>query len=200
MKPLAVTMGEPHSVSAYLVVKAWEERAYPFVYLGHDKLIREIDASLPVRLVQSAAEAMDVFQSALPILPLQSPVHGSLKIQSDKDSAAIRESIGTAMDITLKRETVAVLTCPIRKKSLQMEGMGQTEYIARRLGCTNFAMMAMDGELRVVLATTHIPVKNIVLTTENIKNQIRVTTDFLKTKAFHFQAKSCGARTKSSCW
>lgn len=182
MKPLAVTMGEPHSISAYLTIESWKRQSCPLVYLGCERLIKEVNPSIPTQLIQDVAEASSIFKSVLPILPLQNKVYGSLKAHSEKDSAAVRESIKRSVALASNKQVAGVITCPIHKKSLQMGGMGQTEYIAQILQVKKCAMMAMKDDLRAVLVTTHVPVKEIQFTKQDIKDKIQITKDFLQSK------------------
>ncbi|MCM8820628.1 MAG: 4-hydroxythreonine-4-phosphate dehydrogenase PdxA [Candidatus Omnitrophica bacterium] len=57
-----------------------------------------------------------------------------------------------------------LLTLPISKKSWHLAGFryaGHTELLAERLGCKKYAMVMVAGSIRVLLATTHIPLKDV---------------------------------------
>ncbi|MCM8760256.1 MAG: 4-hydroxythreonine-4-phosphate dehydrogenase PdxA [Candidatus Omnitrophica bacterium] len=57
-----------------------------------------------------------------------------------------------------------LLTLPISKKSWHLAGFrytGHTELLAQRLGCKKYAMVMIAGNIRALLVTTHIPLKDV---------------------------------------
>ncbi len=58
----------------------------------------------------------------------------------------------------------ALVTAPIQKSVIQEAGIpftGHTEYLARQLGVSRVVMMLVGGGLRVALATTHLPLREV---------------------------------------
>ncbi len=58
----------------------------------------------------------------------------------------------------------ALVTAPIQKSAIEEAGIpftGHTEYLADRLGVARVVMMLVGGGLRVALATTHLPLKDV---------------------------------------
>ncbi len=58
----------------------------------------------------------------------------------------------------------AMVTAPISKEALRMAGLpwpGHTEMLAELTSTEKYAMMLIGGPLRVVLATTHIPLRDV---------------------------------------
>ena len=73
----------------------------------------------------------------------------------------------------ISRKMDAIVTAPVNKASINKAGIpfsGHTELVAELCGTANFAMMQSSGNLRVVFATTHIPLQKVssVLTKERI--------------------------------
>ena len=57
-----------------------------------------------------------------------------------------------------------MVTAPVSKQSLALAGeglVGHTELIAGLTGSRRYAMMMKNGDLRVVLATTHVPLAEV---------------------------------------
>ncbi len=77
----------------------------------------------------------------------------------------------------------AIVTAPISKKAWAMAGHpefpGHTELLAARCGSKRFAMMFLTPRLRVILATTHVPLMQVgkSLTTARILEVIELGTD-----------------------
>lgn len=58
----------------------------------------------------------------------------------------------------------ALVTAPIQKSAIEDAGIpftGHTEYLAARFGVPRVVMMLVGGGLRVALATTHLPLKDV---------------------------------------
>lgn len=74
----------------------------------------------------------------------------------------------------------AVVTAPINKQAWALAGHaefpGHTELFATRCSCDRYAMMFVSPTLRVILATTHIPLKAVAehLTTDRILHTIEL--------------------------
>ena len=61
-------------------------------------------------------------------------------------------------------ECAALVTAPMNKYSVNLAGIpftGHTERIAELCGCSDFAMLQSTGKLRVIFATTHIPISEV---------------------------------------
>ncbi len=77
-----------------------------------------------------------------------------------------------------------LVTAPICKAGLKKAGLsmpGHTEYLAELTGTRRFAMLLMGAGLRVVLATRHLPLRQVAdaLTTASILDQIQLCADAL---------------------
>jgi 4-hydroxythreonine-4-phosphate dehydrogenase len=76
------------------------------------------------------------------------------------------EYVKKAVELALKKEVQAVVTSPVSKESLKMAGHpwpGHTELLAELTGTKSFAMMFVSSELKVVLSTIHIPLRDVPL-------------------------------------
>lgn len=79
----------------------------------------------------------------------------------------------------------ALVTAPINKKNIQSEAFnfpGHTEYLTKSLGAKESLMLMVSGELRVGVATGHIPVEKIKerLTAEGLRKKIRLLEKSLR--------------------
>lgn len=69
-----------------------------------------------------------------------------------------------AIDGALAGEFDAIVTAPVHKGVINDAGVaftGHTEYLAERTGVARSVMMLATGNLRVALATTHLPLKSV---------------------------------------
>ena len=95
-------------------------------------------------------------------------------------------AIDRAIDLARAGDIDAIVTAPIDKSALHAGGYsfpGHTEMLASRAGVDDVVMMmaaeqtVLGGALRVVLATTHIPLAQVphMLTVDRLVRQTRVT-------------------------
>jgi 4-hydroxythreonine-4-phosphate dehydrogenase len=75
--------------------------------------------------------------------------------------------------MALAHEVDAIATAPVEKRALHLAGFrypGLTEFLSHLSGDVEVAMMLATGPLRVVLVTTHIPLKEVPaqVTTERV--------------------------------
>ncbi|AWK89022.1 4-hydroxythreonine-4-phosphate dehydrogenase PdxA [Azospirillum thermophilum] len=189
LPPLVVTMGEPAGIGGDILLKAWAARAAAglppfFVIDDPDRLAAlaaRIGLDVPVRRIASAAEAAQLFDKALPVLPqpLAAPVVPGRP--DPANGAAVIASIDRAVALVRGGEAAAVVTNPIQKSSLYAAGFrhpGHTEYLAHLAGLADEpVMMLASADLRVVPVTIHVSLRAATeqLTTAAIIHAGRVT-------------------------
>ena len=154
MKPrIAVTVGDPRGIGPEVVSDVLSDPPAPadFVVIGPGDLI----ASIP------AAEHIEVagFEG------------GSLDAESAGRLCGI--AIEKAAALALSGEVAAMVTAPVEKRALHLAGFdfpGHTEMLAHLAGGPPVAMMLASDELKVVLASTHLPLKEAIagLSTEQL--------------------------------
>ena len=86
----------------------------------------------------------------------------------------------------LKEDKIdAIVTAPINKKNIQREDfkfVGHTDYIAEELGSKNNLMLMVSENVRIGVATAHVPVKEIcsTLNKEVVKKKLDILLNTLK--------------------
>jgi 4-hydroxythreonine-4-phosphate dehydrogenase len=74
------------------------------------------------------------------------------------------EAVEEAVHLALAGEVDGIVTGPVHKHALHLAGFrypGLTEFLSHLAGDVDVAMMLAAGPLRVVLVTTHIPLKDV---------------------------------------
>jgi 4-hydroxythreonine-4-phosphate dehydrogenase len=84
-----------------------------------------------------------------------------------------------AIDGCMKGEFDAMVTAPVQKSLINDAGIaftGHTEYLAERARAPHVVMMLVGGGLRVALATTHLPLKDVprAITSDSLARTLRV--------------------------
>ena len=95
------------------------------------------------------------------------------------------QAVEEAVRLALAGEVDAVVTGPVHKHALHLAGFrfpGLTEMLAHLAGDLDVAMMLTAGGLRVVLVTTHLPLRDVprAVTTERVVRTGRITETALQ--------------------
>ena len=161
-------MGEPAGIGGDIALLAWTRRAEglpAFVGLDDPDRLRglagRLGLAVPVREVASAAEAVDVFAQALPVLaqPLARAVEPGCP--DPANARSVQASIERAVALAGAGEVAGVVTNPIHKQVMYEGGFcfpGHTEFLASlpaAKGRREVMMLACPG-LRVVPVTIHV--------------------------------------------
>ncbi len=175
-------MGDPAGIAPEITHKAWQVIRHmegnAFFVIADPKLYPN------AKTIDTPAQAIDIFQHALPVLPLSCP---SVLLGSPNENAApaILESIKIGTRLALDKHCSALVTNPIAKDVLYRTGFthaGHTEFLA---ALTKDAeppyprgpvMMLSAKNLRIALVTIHIPLKDVpsAISCEKIKQVTRV--------------------------
>ncbi len=99
---------------------------------------------------------------------------------SVRTGRAMVNYITVAIDMAIRGQISALVTCPINKAAMQLAGFhynGHTELLAEKTKAGNIVMMLAGSMLRVVPVTIHMPLKAVsaFLTTEKIFKAISIT-------------------------
>jgi 4-hydroxythreonine-4-phosphate dehydrogenase len=185
--PLALTMGDPAGIGGEIAVAAWRaRRASGTVFFAIDDPARLTALSVPVREIETPAQAGEIFAEALPVLPMRLAVPPVAGLPAAENAAAIIGSIRLATELAMAGRVGAVVTNPINKAALYQAGFaypGHTEFLAALTGAQNppVMMLACPG-LRVVPVTIHLSLRHAIaaLTTQAIVETTRITRTALR--------------------
>jgi len=145
--------------------------------------------NLPLTLLPYQAENAPLPQQAgtltlLPV-PLRTPVvPGQL---STENGHYVVETLARACDGCLSGEFAALITGPVHKGVINDAGVaftGHTEFFEERSHSAKVVMMLATEELRVALATTHLPIKAVseAITPDLLRDVIAILHHDLRTK------------------
>ncbi|WP_428001607.1 4-hydroxythreonine-4-phosphate dehydrogenase PdxA [Acidovorax sp.] len=191
--PLAITMGDPAGIGPEIIAKwamgalAGKRHVQPFVVLGDMGALQRaaamVGAPLQLRAVggdlHGVHEALQ--QGALPVLQACAPLPADLPMGrvDARAGAAAHACVQRAIDLALAGRVAGIVTAPLHKEALRAAGVrhpGHTEMLAERAGTTDFAMMLANGELRVLLVSIHLSLRDAIaaVTPENELRAIRL--------------------------
>jgi 4-hydroxythreonine-4-phosphate dehydrogenase len=191
---IGITMGDPVGVGPEILIKVFEEGfleaiCRPIVVGDAAWLAavaRQARSRLRIKVVSSPA--LGRFEpGTLNVLPASNLTPGQI-LWGKPTLETGRAMIGyvtTAIDLCLRGEVAALVTCPINKAAMTAAGFdfpGHTELLAQRTGSRRVVMMLAGEKLRVVLVTIHTALSQVpgMLSIENILETITITALALK--------------------
>ncbi|HFK7185402.1 TPA: 4-hydroxythreonine-4-phosphate dehydrogenase PdxA [Serratia odorifera] len=189
---LVITPGEPAGVGPDLVI-ALAQQAWPveLVVCADPALLlaraQQLNLPLQLREYQPGSAAQPQQAGSLTVLPiaLAAPaIAGQLDVSN---SSYVVDTLARACDGCLNGEFAALITGPVNKSIINEAGVpfsGHTEFFAERSQRDRVVMMLATEELRVALATTHLPLLAVpgAITEQSLHEVITILDHDLKTK------------------
>lgn len=170
-RPVAVTMGDPAGIGPEIVAKTFADESFSVaaVVVGDPGLLsRTVEAlNIPigVRRIAEPREARLETGVIDVIAASDLPCDLSIGEVDPRAGAAAFSYVKRAIELALAGEVSAIATAPIHKGALKAAGIsypGHTEILADLTGATNYAMMLLNEELRVILVTVHVPLREAI--------------------------------------
>ncbi|WP_303852360.1 4-hydroxythreonine-4-phosphate dehydrogenase PdxA [Seleniivibrio woodruffii] len=157
---LAITTGDPSGIGAEIACKFAESIAqndeYEVILVSYEYIIRHTFETL--------------LNKPMPPLTIVEPDE---KLTFDIEYGVIKPEYGKASMLFVEKavrmvqsgEADAVVTCPINKASIKEGGYnfpGHTEFLGFLTKSRHFSMLMVGDKVRCVLATTHVPMEQLV--------------------------------------
>ncbi len=164
---IALTAGEPAGIGPDLcVMLAQQQREHAIVVLADRDVLRERaqQLNLPLILQQYEGGKAATAAGALSVLhmPVADPVRaGQLNAAN---AASVLALLRRAAGGCAAGEFAAMVTAPVHKATINEAGIaftGHTEFLAELTGTPHVVMMLVGGGMRVALATTHLPLRDV---------------------------------------
>jgi 4-hydroxythreonine-4-phosphate dehydrogenase len=188
MPALAITVGEPAGIGPEICLRLGERTwAMPLVLIG-DKTALDVRAAalgLPVLPEFLAGDASPEHPVSIWNHPLpEFVIPGTLNPQNSRE---VLYTLDTAIHGCVSGYFSAMVTGPVHKGAINDAGIaftGHTEYLAEATNTEHVVMMLVGGGLRVALATTHLPLKDVpaAITAESLISTLRIIEHDLKIK------------------
>lgn len=168
-QPIVVTAGEPAGIGPDLCLALANEPVCEQLVIVADPevlRIRALKLGIP-------------FPTHLNLLPIDCPEPAVCGTPSVSNAAALLDGLRRAVDGCLQGQFAALVTAPMQKSIVNDAGIafsGHTEFLAEACGVDTPVMLLVAGNLRVALATTHMPLREVpdFLSKDGIRNVIQI--------------------------
>ncbi|BEU97787.1 4-hydroxythreonine-4-phosphate dehydrogenase PdxA [Acidovorax sp. DW039] len=197
---LAVTQGDPAGIGPEIIAKAFRDVPALMrgcIAVGDVATLRRAAAcirrsgepDLPVAVIESVSEALDMPARCLPVLPLPG-LPGPLpwgQISAEAGRAAA-DCVEWAARAALRGEIAGLVTAPLHKEALAAAGIaypGHTELLQAEaaahqgvgMDAMPVRMMLASDELRTVLVSIHVSLREAIaaVTFDNVVQTVQIT-------------------------
>ena len=188
---IAITPGEPAGIGPDLIIRLAQQqwKAILVVFVDGDLLMqRAAMLKLPLELIPYTKGATAIQKTGQ--LYLQQIDTAEEVVAGQLNSANghyVVETLRQACQLNMDGEFDAVVTGPVHKGIINKSGVsfsGHTEYFAHQSNTADVVMMLATEGLRVVLATTHIPLAYVAkaITRERLHKVIHIVNTDLRLK------------------
>ena len=187
---LAITAGEPAGIGPELVIRlAATPLAANFVAVTDRQLLERAAQRCGQTIELIDDDGGDIAERRPGQLRVRHIALGATETPGVPDPANARHVLATlaeAADGCLQGRYAAIVTAPLQKASINEAGIpfsGHTEFFAERAGA-EVVMMLASPELRVSLATTHLPLSAVpaAITRDALVRVLRIVHAELRSK------------------
>lgn len=186
---LAITPGEPAGIGPDLLIElASRGRDADWIAIADPDLLaeraRQLGRSLTID-TDLAAPAREAGHLTVAAVRLRAPVRAGCLDRAN--AAYVLETLEVAADGCLSGRFRALVTGPVQKSIINDAGIpfsGHTEFLCERAGAQDVLMLLVAGNLRVGLATTHMPLRAVpdAITAEMLTRRLNLLVAGLETR------------------
>jgi 4-hydroxythreonine-4-phosphate dehydrogenase len=192
IKRLAYTAGEPAGIGPDLaIIHAQKANNYELTAFADPELImaRAKQLKLPITLkyIDLNAEPKALAAGELAIVPVSLAAPAIAGILNKANAKYVLACLDRAIESCQAQLSQAMITGPIQKSIINDAGIpfsGHTEYLADKTQRKKVVMMLATEGLKVALATTHLPLKDVAaaITERTLTEVIKILHHDLVTK------------------
>ena len=187
-KKIVITSGEPAGIGPDICLNLPDIENTELYIIADPVLINEriiqLSENIKITIHQDTDKLSDFYQKdKLNIIPLNLQSISRPGILNPENSRYVLQMLDLASDLCRQKKVDAMVTGPIQKSIINDAGFkftGHTEYLADKSSATPVMMLATQS-LRVALATTHLPLKDVsqAITKESLTETLTILHAFL---------------------
>lgn len=167
--PLVITPGEPAGIGPDLVIKLCQKaQQYPLVVVADPNLMqaRARQLGLPITLIeyQRGDKSAPLDAGSIYLLPVPLGTASEAGRLNPDNAGYVLNTLEIATQGVLDQQFSGLVTGPVNKACINDAGInftGHTEWLQHRTNTKKVVMMLANNTLKVALATTHLPLKDV---------------------------------------
>jgi len=193
---IVITAGEPAGIGPDICLNLPETSNTELYVIADPDLLRERAKSLSIEVEFYIHHDIDNLSAhykdkLLNVIPLSLSDNSTAGTLNKNNSHYVLQMLDLACDMCMQKQVDAMVTGPVQKSIINQAGFnftGHTEYLAERSSTTHpiqpVMMLAHTG-MRVALATTHLPLKDVstAITKDSLIQTLTTLNNFLKKHA-----------------
>ena len=189
---IVLTTGEPAGIGPDIAIQlAGRHQDYELITIADPELLsqraKQLGVIIDLEMVDLQQKRQETPAGVLRFLPEQliEPVEAG--VLDSRNAKYVLRTLKKALSGCQSGEFDAMVTGPVHKGIINEAGIaftGHTEYLAQQAGVEKVVMMLVSSSLRVALATTHLPLKEVseAITVPSLKKTISILHDCLKSQ------------------
>ena len=171
---LAIALGDPTGIGPEVALKAVAAELAAddarYLLIGDEGCLERLNAQLGLKLSWAPYRGGDAPGRLFVLNPLPAPLPAGLPTGSPLAARATLAWLREGAKLCLNGAACALVTAPVNKEAIIRSGeaafVGQTEFLSALAGTDRTVMMLLGADdhgrwLRVALATTHLPIKDV---------------------------------------
>ena len=173
MKIILYSPGEPAGIGPDLIIQLcnssfWIDIKIPILCLSDSKLLiqraKDLGKKISLKEISDIKELEVNKKNIIQVMHVSDCENTKSGKLYKSNAQYVLDNLQFGIDEALKNKNLALVTGPISKKniiSINKAFSGHTEYIQQRTKSDEVLMLLASDQLRVALATTHIPLKKV---------------------------------------
>ena len=180
MKKIILFSGDPNSINTEILFKSWKKISKSLkkkIYLiSNYNLIldqsKKLNFSFKISKAKNINDKKNEF--SLKILDVNLNYKNPFDVNFKDSSKFVNKSLDLAHKLSLDKNVLGLINCPIDKKLLLKKNIGVTELLSKKCNVRNNSevMLIRNKKFAVSPITTHINIKNV---SKNIKSKIIIS-------------------------
>ncbi|MDC3244907.1 4-hydroxythreonine-4-phosphate dehydrogenase PdxA [Gammaproteobacteria bacterium] len=173
MKKIIYSPGEPSGIGPDLIIQLckstfWTDVKIPIVCLSDPKLLNarasDLEKKIKLEVLSDLRELKANKRNVIQVLRVSDCKNTNCGKLYKSNAQYVLDNLQFGIDEAFKNKNHALVTGPISKEniiSINKAFLGHTEYIQQRTKSDEVLMLLASDQLKVALATTHIPLKKV---------------------------------------
>ena len=177
MKKIILVSGDPNSINSEILFKSWKKISKSLkkkIYLiSNFNLIsdqsKKLNYSLKISKVKDINDKKNEY--SLKILDVNLKYKNPFDVPFKESSKFVNRSLDIAHKLSIDKNVLGLINCPVNKKLLLKKNFGVTEFLSKKCKVKNNSevMLIRNKKFAVSPITTHIDIKYV---SKNLKSKI----------------------------